>query len=249
MFGSWCLVVVWVQVSEMFRSVNIQVRVFIGWLMGGASHAKGHIAKYRRPQEVASLIMQRRAVRKSNRMQRPTDNLRADHVLTTRGIRVLAAIADCVEVGDEFPAADCASVLRFLREWVLAVHMRKEDEILGPAVAMRADEEAAAIVGELMRLREEIAELAHALVLFWEPINDLTDAERAGFAETVQALVARLERRQLLEENELFPACDANVPVDDQLDWLEQFAQLEAARSSREFWATKVDQLATNWLN
>lgn len=170
-------------------------------------------------------------------------------MLTTRGIGVLAAIADCVEVGDEFPAADCASVLRFLREWVIAVHMRKEDEILGPAVAMRGDEKAAAIVGELMRLREEIVELAHALVLFWEPVNDLTDAERAGFAETVKALIARLSRRQLLEENDLFPACDVNVPADDQLDWLEQFTQLEAERSSREFWATKIGQLATNWLN
>jgi hemerythrin-like domain-containing protein len=208
---------------------------------------KGRIAKYGPLQEVASHIMQRRAVRKSKRMERPTDNLRADHILASRGIGVLAAIADCVQVGDEFPAADCASVLRFLREWVIAVHMRKEDEILGPAVAMRGDEEAAAIVGELMRLREEISELAHALVLFWEPVDDLTDAERAGFAETVKALVARLNRRQFLEDNDLFPACDANVPPDDQLDWLEQFAQLEKERGSREFWATKIDQLATNW--
>ena len=192
--------------------------------------------------------MQRRAVRQSRRMQRPTDNLRADHELTTRGIRVLAAIADCVEGGGEFPATDCAAALRFLREWVLAVHMRKEDEILAPAVAMRADEEAAAVVGELMRLHEEIAELAHSLVLFWEPIDDLTSAERAGFAETVRALVARLERRLHLEENSLFPACDANVPADDQLDWLAQFAQLEAERSSREFWAAQVDHLAAIWL-
>jgi hemerythrin-like domain-containing protein len=193
--------------------------------------------------------MRRRAVHKSRRMQRPTDDLRTDHLLATRGISVLAAIADCVQAGGEFPATDCASVLRFLREWVLAVHMRKEDEILAPAVAMRADEEAAAIVGELLRLHEEIVELAHSLVLFWEPIDDLTGAERTGFVETVRALVARLERRQHLEENELFPACDANVPADDQLDWLKQFAQLEAERSSRAFWATKVDQLATIWLN
>lgn len=169
-------------------------------------------------------------------------------MLTTRGIGVLSAIADCVQAGGEFPAADCAAMLRFLREWVLAVHMRKEDEILAPAVAMRADEEAAAVVGELMRLHEEITELAHSLVLFWEPVDDLTEAERAGFAETVQALVARLQRRQQLEEEDLFPACDANVPADDQLDWLGQFAQLEAGRSSREFWAAQIDQLATNWL-
>lgn len=181
-------------------------------------------------------------------MHRPTDNLRADHVVATRGVRVLAAIAGQVRSGGEFPAADCACVLRFLREWVLAVHMRKEDEILAPAVAMRADEEDAAIVGELMRLHEEIRELTHYLVLFWEPTGELTDDERAGFAETVTAIVARLARRQDLEENMLFPACDACVPADDQLDWLAQFAQLESQRSSREFWAGQVDLLATTWL-
>jgi len=182
-------------------------------------------------------------------MNRPTDNLRADHVLTTRGLRVLAAIALWVQAGNEFPAADCASVLRFLREWVLAVHMRKEDEVLGPAVAMRADEEAAATVGEVMRLHEEITELAHSLVLFWEPAGDLTPAECTGFVETVNALVARLERRQRLEEDILFPACDACVPADDQLDWLQQFAQLEAERGSRASWAERIDRLAARWLN
>lgn len=193
--------------------------------------------------------MQRRAVQQTRRMERPTDNLRADHELSTRGIRVLGAIAERVAAGDEFPAAECASVLRFLREWVLAVHMRKEDEVLAPAVAMRGDEEAAAVVGEMMRLYEEVSELAHSLVLFWEPVDDLTTAERAGFAETVRALISRLERRLDLEENQLFPACEACVPPDDQLDWLEQFAQLETERSNRIFWEATIDRLASKWLD
>lgn len=180
-------------------------------------------------------------------MHRPTDNLRADHELTTRGTRVLAAIAGWVEAGKEFPTADCASVLRFLREWVLAVHMRKEDEVMAPAVAMLADDDAAAVVGELLLLHEEIAELEHSLVLFWEPIGELTNIERDGFVATVRALVSRLERRQHLEESSLFPACDANVPGDDQLQWVEQFAQLEAERSSRAIWAARIDALATRW--
>lgn len=182
-------------------------------------------------------------------MQRPTDNLRADHELTTRGVRVLAAIAAWVSEGKEFPADDCAATLRFFREWVLAVHMRKEDEVVAPAVAMMADDdEAAAVVGELFRLHEEIAELAHSLVLFWEPIGDLTASERSGFTETVNALVARLERRQQLEEQTLFPACDQSVPGDDQLEWNEQFKQLEAERGSRSLWAERIDELADRWL-
>ena len=36
--------------------------------------------------------------------------------------------------------------------------MRKEDDLIGPSVAMRADDRAAALVGVLFRLREEIAD-------------------------------------------------------------------------------------------
>jgi len=192
--------------------------------------------------------MQHRAVRKSKRMHRPTDNLRADHELITRSVAVLEAVAEQVARGEDFPAADCAAVLSFLREWVLAVHMRKEDEVLAPTVAMLADDEAAAIVGELLRLGEEISELAHSLVMFWEPIGELTKSESSGFVETANALVARLRRRQHLEERNLFPACDSNIPGDDQLQWLEQFAQIEAERSSRSGWTDRIDALAARWL-
>jgi len=182
-------------------------------------------------------------------MERPTDHLKDDHVVAARAVRCLAEIAVRVRHGDAFPAEDTATVLRFLREWVVAVHMRKEDEVLGPAVAMRGDERSAEIVGELFRLHEEISELLHSLVLFWEPLGELTSEERAGFAATVDALVARLERRQELEEQVLFPACDRYVPADDQLHWLQEFARLEVERGTRSQWCDEIDALATRWLD
>ena len=193
--------------------------------------------------------MQRRAANNPNRMLRPTEDLKTDHVLIAKGLRVLVAIAKWVEEGEGFPVEDCASTLRFLREWVIAVHMEKEDGIIAPAIAMRSDEDTAAIVGEVMRLHEEISELAHALVLFWEPTGELMESERQGFGETVRALVTRIERRQQLEEGNLFPACNTHVPADDQLDWLGQFHQLETDRSSRAFWTGCIGKLATRWLN
>ncbi|MFK7739410.1 MAG: hemerythrin domain-containing protein [Planctomycetota bacterium] len=181
-------------------------------------------------------------------MQRPTNSLRADHVLTSRAVRVLEAIAGGVRSGWPFPSEDCAGILRFLREWMLPVHMRKEDDVVAPAVAMHADERLAGIVGELFRLGEEITELTHSLVLFWEPIGELTDVERLGFANTVDALVARLGRRHQLEEDELFPACDQHVPADDRLGWSERFAELEADRGDAASWHTRIETLAKRWL-
>lgn len=192
--------------------------------------------------------MQRRFGEQTATMKRPTDHLIEDHAVAARGVGCLTAIAQHVESGGSFPAEDVATALRFLREWVVAVHMRKEDELLGPAVAMRGDDHAASLVGELFRLQQEIEELLHALVLFWEPLGKLTDEERGGFTAAVSALVQRFERRQQLEEQELFPACDRYVGADDQLDWLEAFAQLEVERGCRSEWSDKIDALTSRWL-
>ncbi|MEO6595783.1 MAG: hemerythrin domain-containing protein [Planctomycetota bacterium] len=181
-------------------------------------------------------------------MLRPTDNLRCDHALATHGLAVLAAIARQVRHGSGFPASDIATLLRFLREFVLAVHMRKENDHVCPAVAMRGDDRSAALVGELLRMHDEAAELVHALVMFWEPVGDLTAPESLGFADTAEALEARILRIQAIEEQELFPTCDAVVPADDQLDWIAAFERLEAERCSRAVWAQRVGDLAKVWL-
>lgn len=183
------------------------------------------------------------------RMQRPTDNLRAEHAVAVQGLESLRAIGAFVAAHGAFPAKDVATLLRFLREFLLAIHMRKEVEVVWPALAMRGDDRAAAQIGELFRLHAEVTELVHSLVLFWEPVDDLSPAERQGFANTVAALVARVRHMQRIEENVLFAACDAAVPADDQLDWVSRFAEFEAGRADRRTWARRLAPIARAWLS
>ena len=100
--------------------------------------------------------------------------------------------------------------------------------------------------GEVARLQEEAVELIHCLVLFWEP-GELSDAERAGFHATARALQERLGRMISLEEGKLFPACAANVPPDDLLDWIESFRRVELERSQGARWAPDLAELSTRW--
>lgn len=179
-------------------------------------------------------------------MLRPTDYLRADHSLVDRALDVLGAIAAHVHAGGAFPIQECAVALRFLREFLLPIHFRKENEIVWPAVAMRGEDRSAALVGELLRLQGEVTELVHTLVLFWEPVGELTAAEREGFAATAEALVAQLRRMQGIEERELFVMCDATVPADDQIDWVTDFERFDAGRPRAE-WVAAINRLANNW--
>jgi hemerythrin-like domain-containing protein len=180
-------------------------------------------------------------------MQRPTDNLRKDHALVARGMAALGAIAAAVRAGAAFPAADSALLLRFLREFVIAVHMRKESAVLFPAAAMYGEDQVAAGVGDALRVHAEVEELTHSLVLFWEPTADLDDAERIGFADTVQAVQQRLERLAELEETALFPLCDAEAPADDQLGWLDQFLAFERERTSLAAWQRQLAPVLARW--
>ena len=181
-------------------------------------------------------------------MMRATDNLRSDHALIERGLAVLRQMATHIELGGGFPAEDCALALLFLRDFVIGVHLHKEARLLLPAAAMHGAETIAQVVGEVLRVHEEVTELTHSLVLFWEPVILLSAEERLGFAETVAAVVSRLRRLQVVEEGTLFPVCEREVPVDDQLDWLQQFASIEQARGGQPVWRERIAPLAARWL-
>lgn len=179
-------------------------------------------------------------------MPRPTDELRADHAVVEAGLAVLAAIGAHVRRGGLFPADDAATALRFLREFLVATHFRKENEVVWPAMAMRAGDGAAAKVGELVRAQDEAGDLIKSLMFFWEPVGELTAEERLGFADTVDALRLSMQRLQSSEER-LFAECDSDVPADDQIGWNEQFAAIETGRSSRARWERELRELAANW--
>jgi hemerythrin-like domain-containing protein len=181
------------------------------------------------------------------RMQRPTDQLRREHATIVQAVRVLSAMGGAVAAGAPFPAPDCAVVIRFLREFVLTTHLAKEAATVCPAVAMHGDDVAAGVVGEVLRLHEEVSELVCSLMWFWEP-SDLSAPEREGFATTVIALVRRLERLHELEEGHLFPSAEAIVPADDRLEWLHAFAE-DSLERGVDRWCPQVAALAAVWVH
>ena len=180
------------------------------------------------------------------RMIHPLDNLRAEHCLVARAGLALSGVATAVLAGVPFPAAETALLLRFLRDFVIAVHLHKEATWVWPAIVMRGEEAAAIAAGEVARLHEEATELIHSLILFWEP-GTLSPAECEGFFATVQALQDRLKRMTRIEESILFPACEKVVPADDLLDWADNFAQLERERGRVSSWQRTLNDVMTHW--
>lgn len=180
-------------------------------------------------------------------MTQPTQTLRDEHADVRRLLVSLLAMARHVALGGEFPVADCASAIRYLREFVVAVHFRKEGEVVFPAIAMHGSDHDAEQVGLALRLQDEALSIVHSLVLFWEPSGDLTPAECAGFADAVQSLAGLCERMVDLEEHGLFAVAMTRVPADDRLDWPNAFAAIQHDRSSREEWLPLLSGLEQRW--
>ncbi len=187
------------------------------------------------------------AVPRRTRMLRPTDNLRSDHAIIARGLEALTAVAATVRAGGPFPASDCALLLRFLREFTIGVHLHKEASTVCAAAAMHGDDALAALVGEVLRMHGEVVELVHWLVLFWEPVDDLSAAERVGFADTIDAVVGRLQRLASIDEQRLFPAFEAHVPPDDRIGWTAELARVDGSRTSRRAWTERLAPVLARW--
>lgn len=175
-------------------------------------------------------------------MQRLSESLLVEHADLRTALATLRALAVAVQRGDDFPTEDCATLLRFFREFAVGVHFAKEGEHLLPAIAMHGDDEAAELAGAVLRAQEDARSLLHSLVLFWEPVGPLTPAEREGFGATAFAFANCIERGMELEESRLFDLAQ-QVPVDDRLDWPVQFAAIEASRRSLAEWRADLAAL------
>lgn len=198
------------------------------------------VEKFSRPFQQATVTSRSRI-----RMHHPTDDLRKEHSLLAQAMAVLAGIRRHVQAGGDFPTEDTAEVLRFLREFLIGNHFRKENEVVWPAIAMHGSSEAAAAVGDTMRIQAEVAELVGTLVFFWEPSGELTDVERTSFVDTVAALLARVQQMQR-SETQLLSECERAVPGDDQVGWNDEFRTAES-RSPASLWRAPVARLALRW--
>lgn len=180
-------------------------------------------------------------------MRNPIECLRVEHSSVRRALGILHRIAAHVAAGRPFPAGDCALTLRFLRDFVDGVHGRKEGDLVLPALAIYGDEEAVLRAGSILRLHEEARELLQALVIFWEPVDDLTDQERDGFVRAARAYGLCMERAMTIEDEWLPLATERWVPADDRLGWDEAFRHIEQRRSSLARWLPHLDFLSARW--
>lgn len=180
-------------------------------------------------------------------MPNPVDTLRREHHVVRQALAALTGIGLHLQRGGEFPHADATMLLRFLREFFLAVHMRKETDSIIPAVAMHADEAMAEVSGALAVAQDEASELLHTLVLIWEPQDRLEADERQVFADSAIAFQHRIEQLMRLEEQRIFPLAERCVPADDRLHWCDTFDAIDRGHEALAVWARRVAILRTRW--
>lgn len=178
-------------------------------------------------------------------MKDPIQVLESEHVLTRRVLTVLERIAEHVEGGRCFPAADVARVVGYCREFVEAVHHAREDATVYPLVLALGAEENVEVIGRLLADHAATRDLLRSLALFWEP-EDLLEQERAGFCAVARAYCSRMRRHMALEERHLLPHA-AQLPLDDRLAIARQLDSFAEGRRDAAHWSAVVAELEENW--
>ncbi len=171
----------------------------------------------------------------------PVDLLLHEHRLHRRALTLLEETAQRVERGGVFPAADVAILLMYFREFLEAVHQRRESEWFFPAAVMYGPDSAAEWVGRIVGEHEENKLLLRSLMMFWGP-GDLLDEERTGFVQLVRTYVCRLRRHLDQEERRLFPVARL-IPRAEQEAMGEQFAAIGTQRRTIAQWTREVERL------
>jgi hemerythrin-like domain-containing protein len=174
------------------------------------------------------------------------DSLLAEHRDLRSALGILRALSRHVAAGGRFPGGDCAIVLRYLRDFLIGVHFVKEARTLLPSLAVFGRPRDVQAAGDAFRAQGQATDLVHALVLFWEPTDTLTGAERRGFVSAAGHLGRILDRSMRHEEQRLFPAL-ASIPADDRLGWRERTAAIEVGRRPAAEWRTEFAELASRW--
>jgi hemerythrin-like domain-containing protein len=179
-------------------------------------------------------------------MQSPTAPLLAEHDLLRTALRVLQRIRCVVDQGLPLPADDCATILCFLREFVIASHFRKEGETILQTLTMIGSEPAPGLVGEQLRDQETVRELVGSLALIWEPVAQMTESERIVFCSLADALDATCHRMMRREEDELFRMV-GQLPADDRLGLVRSCADFDDEHPQNRSWPSRLACVAARW--
>jgi hemerythrin-like domain-containing protein len=179
-------------------------------------------------------------------MKNLIEDLRSEHQDLRLALRLLLVVTASGRSLERQQAADCAVLLRYLREFVFGVHVVKEAQTVLQGVVAHGDQQAVERAGEVLRLVANARSLLHSLSFLWQPGGALEPTERQSLAAVAHALSLVLQRCMQTEEEQLFVAAAA-VPVDARLDWVAVAAGADPGGRTAADWRRALAAIASRW--
>lgn len=161
-------------------------------------------------------------------------DLRAEHVLVLRVLKILEALRPRIARGEVPPPGDWDDIVTFLRVFVDRCHHGKEERALFPALMQAGGDETRGLIQELLvehvEGRRLVAALADAVgtepLLPGDPKGERTfdppaaDAAIAGYLSLIRPHIVHEEKR-------LFPSADRVLEVDTQVALQDEYDLIE----------------------
>jgi len=159
-----------------------------------------------------------------------TDELRKEHQGIEIMLRVLQAVTDKFDRGEEVYTEHLDGILEFLSIFVDKCHHGKEEEFLFPALEVAGVPREHGPIGVMLSEHEQGRKLVARLKGAVKGYKSGDSANTASARRIINEYVALLTQHIAKENTVLFPMADAKLDSNKDAELFEAFEQLELDR-------------------
>lgn len=160
----------------------------------------------------------------------PTESLMEEHRVIERMLKVIEAISDRLEKGDNVSPDILENVLDFIRTFADKCHHGKEEDLLYPRAESRGIPREGGPIGMMLIEHDEgrsfVKEMAKAL----EKHSGGDRSAQTVFANNGKAYSGLLSQHIYKEDNILYPMINNVLSEEDQEEMSERFERVERER-------------------
>ncbi len=162
-------------------------------------------------------------IKAMNNQENPVNDLRAEHKVILRVVKVLAGLMDRYEKSGAFDPTQLDKCVRFIRLFADACHHGKEEDLLFPVLEARGIPRDGGPIGVMLYEHTVARGLTKDMAAALKALESGDESAKTRFAKAARQYAELLTNHIFKEDNVLFNMGDRVMSADDQSSLAPQF--------------------------
>jgi len=164
----------------------------------------------------------------------PTDNLKEEHRVIERMIRVINAVSGKLDRGEAIPSEVVEDIVDFIRTFADRCHHAKEEDLLYARAEARGIPKEGGPIGVMLMEHEQGRDYVRGIVDALPKYTHGDKNARTMIARNARAYGSLLSQHIMKEDNILYPMINDMLTGEDQCELMGKFEEVERERIGEE---------------